>query len=1090
MAGRQIDFEPYPDITTGGIIDFQPYQAPQQPERSWWDIGAETAISTGPSVIGSFFGPVGGAVGSAVGEMGRQMYANPDDPFNWGLIGTEAGIGAIPFGKAGKGLWEGVKFGAKTGAAQAAIGSPFRHLAESGELPSLGQAATETAFGTAFGGATGAATHFLPRPPRIQAGAGAENIDLGPPPPNLKQIGSGTTTPPPPPGGMTDMNPYVEVSINNPRKQAELEALGYIPINSDGETIRFVRKDTIQDNPPSEPTTPIQDMRTIESEITPITQLEEELGMNSVEAWRRGLIERHTDSRTGQQGFRRTKQQPEPPVMEEPPIESYDEGQISRGETPTKNPLADVPPLTNVPESIISEGEVEAKYRMSVAQAVHEGLVERTVVDGETGYIELQGDLDIGEIGGFRHIGDEPKGGAANETPNEQEIRAYLSRMLGRPATDDEVQRAIDRQARTGEFTGRVAPFPPPEILTMRGDDLGNIPRPPTQDELDISRAGREAEDLADIQNGINPNSPTGEPFLRPGEGKPVRFDPTTNEVGPRGALEGFDQPVPPQMGQQNLPLGPMTPLRPRMTDMEASIDPATGKRRPPISGGENGPEWYDHPDKIGQITDKNQAYEVGKYWHEQSMERYRAGDYADADNYASLADLADERYDHLIETGGKYRSPNEFGLDKNHIFRQDLRNLPDERLQSELDALNVQPYDDPEVIRRIKAVEDEMDRRQNIADENKPGDARRFWQLREKVESDAKMTDAEVKDYNKLIRYQTIKGFLPEHFLPITNKEEAIRSIKSGHKAKVSPNVMDAILAKAAPYIDDADVTKLINDLSPKSRGSEPPTPDELAESRRGRKLEDLADELYEALDSKGATPSPSIVLNILRHINDAKNPGEALRNLTDIGAFADSATTPLQREIFEDLHRRAHAKYYEVIANTRSPELQRMIDEASTGANKEFQSEFDRSFRAWEQKQNEPYARGQLDLPLGKYEPGMPRGYEPSMQRPRNELGQFITAAEAAKTQQDIPGLVSRTGIKAKPETIVTPSIKGGVDAPRPGDPPVQPPGNVPPDQVPPGSRPPVIPPDDLHHLIMLIWILRNHGQISQLGNRHMIQ
>jgi hypothetical protein len=223
------------DINTGGVInDWEtvPLNQPQQPERSWWNTAAEMGISTGPSVVGSFFGPIGGAVGSGLGEMGRQMYANPDDPFNWGLIGTETAIGAIPFGKAGKGLWEGVKFGAKTGAAQAAIGSPFRHLAESGELPTLGQAITETGLGTVFGGVMGGGIHFLPQPkPRITPGAGAENIDIGPPPPNLKQIGAGSTIPPveaapPPPPGVppTSMDAYVDVSINNP-KQAGVEAL-------------------------------------------------------------------------------------------------------------------------------------------------------------------------------------------------------------------------------------------------------------------------------------------------------------------------------------------------------------------------------------------------------------------------------------------------------------------------------------------------------------------------------------------------------------------------------------------------------------------------------------------------------------------------------------------------------------------------------------------------------------------------------------------------------------------------------------------------------------------------------------------------
>jgi hypothetical protein len=1134
--------DPYEQL---GGMSYDSYMNPPQPSKSYWDWGKEMATSTLPSVASGIattvfpeFAIPLNLAGGAIGEIGRQYVAGED--WNPGLIATEAGLNALgPFGKAGSGLWNAAKFGAKQGAIQGLVGSVPRSLFQTGELPSVGEALTQTGFGGVFGAGTGAAMHFLPQP-KVP-----NTIDPRPDiPPNLKLIGSGSTipveaAPPPPVEGappMTSMHPSVDVSINDPARHAELAAQGYVPVSSDGVRIRFIRPDLVNPTHPEPSPQPVQDMRANpereESIFLTMKQIQDEFG-HPVDARARGDIVAHTDPVTQRTGWIRARPA-QPPTMEEPPLSAYDEGNdVSRGETPftpatdplvlasqqisesgrrnetldslgfrttdqvkpldLSEQLANVKPL-NIPEPIISEGEVAAKYGMSVDQAVYEGLVERV----EGGYIDIgiQGELG-GGIGGFRHIGDPRPPTAANETPSPDEIRAYLSRMLGRPATDDEVQRAIDRQARTGEFTGRVAPFPPPDILAMRQDDLLNIP------------PGGE------VINNPPPDRDYLPAFLRPGEGEPStwnqslddleasgalspggRYDPMRNYIGE--AVPGIDKPRP-QPAQGELPFGPFggtsmvglpddvdflmrqmqnpsqrvpqgrQPTQQRLPGGYDTfggirkIDPETGKPYPTHgAANERGPEWFNHPDRIGAITDPQQALAANEYWHNKGMDASRRGDKINAEVYFNLAELAGERHAYLVDTQAKLRSPNEFELDKNHIFRQDLRNLPNERLQAELDALGVQPHDDPEVIRRIKAVEDEMDRRQGVADSIAPGDARKFWQLKEKVDSDARMTDAEVKEYNRLIRYQTIKGFLPEHYLPINNKEDAIRSLTSAWKAKprLSDNVMDAVINKARPFLDDADVDKLIADLSPKPN----------------RTLEDMAEELSEALDSKGAIPSPGAVLNILRHINAAKDTGEALRNLSDIRAHVDSATTPLQKEIFEDIYQRAFAKYHETIrnapksledvGNTRSAEFDMMIRAANIGKKSSselpegFEDEFSRSFRQWEQKQNEPYAKGQLDLPLGKYEPGMPRGYEPfPYSKPRNELGQFITAKEAAK-QQDLPGVVSPTGIKARPETIVTPEIRGGAPEPRPGDPPIQPPGNVPPNQVPPGSRP--LPPD----------------------------
>ena len=1211
--------DPYEQL---GGMSYDSYMSqPQNPERSWWDTAKEMGASIAPSIVGgavgSLVGPwgtiAGAALGSGAGELWRQDIAG--EPTNLPLAALETGIGAIPFGKQTAGLMGAIKYGAKSGLGQSLVSTIPRHLITTGELPTMGQAGTEALFGTAFGGATGGAMHFLPQ-------SKAPNLidprsDI---PPNLKLIGSGTTVPveaaPPPPvegaPPITSKHPTVDVSINDPARMAELKSQGYVFVGVNENTARFIRPDLVDKTPTQTPPNPIQDTRVNpereESIFLTMKQIQDEFG-HPVTARERGDIVSYTDPVTGRTGWIRARPA-QPPNIEEPPIESYDNERLLRGETPfgsanqpvrrnetldslgfkttdqvkpldlseqLAKELQDVPPL-DIP---LSEGEVEAKYGMSIDQAVHEGIVERVVQGGEVGYIEVQGDLGI-DIGGFRHIGDEPRGGSANETPSEYEIRQYLARMLGREPTAEEVQRAVDRQARTGEFTGRIAPFPPPEILAMRGDDLGNVPRPPTQAELDISRAGRDAEDLADIQNGIDPNRQPS--FLRPGEGEPSNWNKTLEELEAEGALApggrydpmrnyigeavpGIDKPRP-QPNQGELPFGPFggTSMRGLPDDVDflmrqmqnpsapqgrqptqqklpggydtfggiRKIDPETGK---PYQGGaanERGPEWFNHPDRIGAITDSKQALAVNEYWHNKSMEAFDRGDRINADVYHNLANLAGERHAHLVDTGEKLRSPNEFSLDKNHIFRQDLRNISNERLQAELDALGVQPHDDPEVIRRIKAVEDEMDRRHNVADSIAPGDARRFWQLKEMVDSNVNMTDKEVKDYNRLIRYQTIKGFLPEHYLPITNKDEAIRSLTSAWKAKprLSDNVMEAVINKARPFLDDADVDNLIKDLSPTktSTGNMPRSieeaqahaddafgrADQLIEDggvddahkvihdeaqrlnkagyanqakelvddwnahvdqffakedgTRASKLEDLTEQLNDALESKGATPSPSIVLDILRHINSAKDTGEALRNLSDIRSYVDSATTPTQKEIFEDIYKRAFAKYHETIAsapksledvgNTRSAEFDMMIRAANIGKKssselpEDFEDEFSRSFKNWERQQNEPYARGQLDLPLGAYEPGTSGGTAP---RPRNELGQFISAMDAAK-QQDLPGIVSPTGIKAKPETIVTPEIKGGVDAPRVGDPPIQPPGNVPPNQVPPGSRPPV--------------------------------
>ena len=1141
--------DPYEQL---GGMSYDSYMSqPQNPERSWWDTAKEMGASIAPSIVGgavgSLVGPwgtiAGAALGSGAGELWRQDIAG--EPTNLPLAALETGIGAIPFGKQTAGLMGAIKYGAKSGLGQSLVSTIPRHLITTGELPTMGQAGTEALFGTAFGGATGGAMHFLPQ-------SKAPNLidprsDI---PPNLKLIGSGTTVPveaaPPPPvegaPPITSKHPTVDVSINDPARMAELKSQGYVFVGVNENTARFIRPDLVDKTPTQTPPNPIQDTRVNpereESIFLTMKQIQDEFG-HPVTARERGDIVSYTDPVTGRTGWIRARPA-QPPNIEEPPIESYDNERLLRGETPfgsanqpvrrnetldslgfkttdqvkpldlseqLAKELQDVPPL-DIP---LSEGEVEAKYGMSIDQAVHEGIVERVVQNGEVGYIEVQGDLGI-DIGGFRHIGDEPRGGSANETPSEDEIRRYLSRMLGRPATDEEVARAIDRQARTGEFTGRVAPFPPPEILAMRDSDLGNVP-----------------------------------PFLRPGEGEPglpfIHGDEYGQMPGPEDprwtenqpprlgeAVPGIDKPRP-QPAQGELPFGPFggTSMRGLPGDVDflmrqmqnpsqrasqgrqptqqklpggydtfggiRKIDPETGK---PYQGGaanERGPEWFNHPDRIGAITDAKQALAVNEYWHNKSMEAFDRGDRINADVYHNLANLAGERHAHLID-----RTPSQ--LPPGHTDMEDGTRF--------IDLNQSMKINEPEMRMRKG-----FDKKHNTGSHYLDRTLARIRQLAPKVMRDA--TPDEMKELKEALDYvaqaddvpSDVEAALPDMVnlyhngmdrlrladnKPLSLQEEAdminrkpdVRPIpRSAEEAQAHA---DDAFGRADQLIEDGgvdDAHKVIHDEAQRlNKAGYANQAKELVDDwnahvdqffakedgTRASKLEDLTEQLNDALESKGATPSPSIVLDILRHINGAKDTGEALRNLSDIRSYVDSATTPTQKEIFEDIYKRAFAKYHETIANapksledvgnTRSAEFDMMIRAANIGKKssselpEDFEDEFSKSFKNWERQQNEPYARGQLDLPLGAYEPGTSGGTAP---RPRNELGQFISAMDAAK-QQDLPGIVSPTGIKAKPETIVTPEIKGGVDAPRVGDPPIQPPGNVPPNQVPPGSRPPV--------------------------------
>jgi hypothetical protein len=239
--------------------------------------------------------------------------------------------------------------------------------------------------------------------------------------------------------------------------------------------------------------------------------------------------------------------------------------------------------------------------------------------------------------------------------------------------------------------------------VTRRGDPQPRGPYPSYQSAWDtigyapgstaqVVRTGAETPIIGPRPVGSNDQPIMGQQDLPfgPTPVKPEKsfMDKTMQELDyegafiPGGRYGPRPRPLPPegpQPTQLDLGIGPGGGRR-RLTDMELSVGPEHVDWYNPIKGGENGPEWYDHPDKIGQITDKNEAIKVDVHWHKLAMDAWDKGDKINAKKYSDLADLAKERYDYLRKL--ENRQTNELSLspeEKNMLRDLGLDNTVDE---------------------------------------------------------------------------------------------------------------------------------------------------------------------------------------------------------------------------------------------------------------------------------------------------------------------------------------------------------------------------------------------------------------------------
>lgn len=209
-----------------------------------------------------------------------------------------------------------------------------------------------------------------------------------------------------------------------------------------------------------------------------------------------------------------------------------------------------------------------------------------------------------------------------------QQMWENLKRFLRRDPTPDELNAAMARQVKSGETTGRVAPFegrirpegaPRPEDVTSPYDDPNYVEPPSQTDRVQSIVDGIDAEtdpvklsgyieqlraklnefyisknsnasqlfksliELAETRHAelTSGRTITGDqigtdslpPPRQPGEYPPF---------GPEGiAIPGFDKPV---MGQQGLPVGPQGELRPR--ELESDTWPRPTELDVPTEGG------------------------------------------------------------------------------------------------------------------------------------------------------------------------------------------------------------------------------------------------------------------------------------------------------------------------------------------------------------------------------------------------------------------------------------------------------------------------------------------------------------------------
>lgn len=160
----------HPEIKEGQDITELMAQPPTLPDKSFadraWDVisnpdNIRTGIATGIRGASAFVpgGPLG-ALAGGLGEAAAQTI-EPRESYNFPQMGVQTALGAIPFGRVasiGKGMLKGGALGL--------AGTTGTELAESGELPSLGQLALGGGLGAIGGGITGkfAGKENIPEP--------------------------------------------------------------------------------------------------------------------------------------------------------------------------------------------------------------------------------------------------------------------------------------------------------------------------------------------------------------------------------------------------------------------------------------------------------------------------------------------------------------------------------------------------------------------------------------------------------------------------------------------------------------------------------------------------------------------------------------------------------------------------------------------------------------------------------------------------------------------------------------------------------------------------------------------------------------
>jgi hypothetical protein len=176
-AGVKAKFPEYADmddrdLTTQVVNKFPEYKdwVDLSPEPTLGDSLITGGLRTGGAILGGFAGSMaapgigtvaGGALGAGIGEGLAELYEKANrlrSEVNPAQIAVQAGLGAIPVKGIGAGasiLKSAALHGAQ-GAGMGAVATTATELAETGNLPSLGQVATGAGGGALIGGTIGA----------------------------------------------------------------------------------------------------------------------------------------------------------------------------------------------------------------------------------------------------------------------------------------------------------------------------------------------------------------------------------------------------------------------------------------------------------------------------------------------------------------------------------------------------------------------------------------------------------------------------------------------------------------------------------------------------------------------------------------------------------------------------------------------------------------------------------------------------------------------------------------------------------------------------------------------------------------------